>query len=220
MARERGTMARMSSGALAAALLLGSVALGGVGAPGRAAAAEPSWPDESFAYVVIRQDLRRYLREFARWADVFLNLDRDAQGVVEGPLPPMKPEALLDHLAAENGLYWYFDGAVLHVGPADDIVSRSEPMSPERAAAARVALERNKVLDPRFPVKLDSAAGFISATGPEVYVTRVLAVARSASPDSVDAAPDGAWRRVTIYRAGDASRVRVKSRLGGGSDGS
>lgn len=190
---------------LAAALLLTAPSMGD-----RAEAAAVDWPEEPFGYVVLRQDLRRFLREFARWADVFLNLDRDAQGLVEGPLPEMTPEQLLDHVTAENGLYWYFDGAVLHVGPADAIVSRSEPMAPERAAAAEAALERMGVLDPRFPVSLDKSSGFISATGPEAYVARVLAVAKSASPDAVDGTGD--WGHVTIIRQGDASRVRVRRR--------
>lgn len=177
-------------------------------AEGGAAGAAP-WPDGAFPYVVVRQDLRRYLRVFARWGGVFLDVQRDVQGVVEGPIPLMRGEAVLDRLAADHGLYWWFDGAVLHVGPADDLVTLSEPLASERVEGARAALGRLGLLDPRFPVRLDAAAGFISATGPEPYVRRVLAVARGAD----EHAAGGPFRRVTIYRQGAGSRVRVLRRF-------
>lgn len=176
---------------------------------------EPNWPAEPFQYVVLRQDLRRYLREFARWSNVFLRMDRAVQGTVQGPLPTLPPAKLLDHLSAEHGLFWYFDGVVLHIGPADALVTESQPLPPERVIAAERALKRLDLLVARFPARLDAITGFITVTGPKPYVTRVMTIARSADVGMLAVAPNGDWRRVTIYRRGEASAVRVRRRLDG-----
>lgn len=184
---------------------------GGARAADGAAAAE-AWPEAPFAYVALRQDLRRYLREFARWSGLFLNLHRDVQGVVEGPLPPASPEALLDRLASAHGFFWWRDGAVLHVGPSGALITETAPIGPERAAAAKAAFAEMGLIEPRFPVRIDGRSGFISATGPEDYVRRIIAVAQSAALEAADQAPSGPFRSVVIYRDGAASRVRVPRR--------
>ncbi len=165
------------------------------------AKAEPiRYPDEPFAYVVVRQDIRGFLREFSVWAGVYLNLDRSVQGMIDGPLPDVPPNALLNSIAAENGLYWWFDGAVLHVGPATEIETSSIPLPAGSADIALETLERLAVIEPRFPVRIDSELGLASATGPKIYVQKVSEALEAAA---LSAGGDRAgWRTVRIVRNG------------------
>lgn len=199
---------RRAAGALTLAFL--ALVTTSVALPARA---EPiRFPAEPFSYVVIRQDIRGFMREYAAWAGVFLNLDRSVQGMVDGPLPALPPEALLDRVTSEHGLYWWFDGAVLHVGPTADIATASIPLPTDRADSALSALERLAIVEPRYPVRIDAELGLASATGPKAYVKKVSEALEAAVAEA--GAPEGRsdWRTVTIVRNG--RRVEVSAPRG------
>lgn len=172
---------------------------------GPSQAAPLTLPDDPFAYVVIRQDLRGFLREFTAWAGIYLSMERSTQGMVDGPLPDLPPEQLLDRVTAEHGLYWWFDGAVLHVGPASDIETASIPLPAGRAEQAAKSLESLALVEERFPVRVEPSLGLISATGPKPYIQKITdAVSAVASDAEIDRA---GWRRVRMLRNGQIVEV-------------
>lgn len=196
--RAKATCPLLIAGALA-----GLAAL----APAPADATPLPRPDAPFSYIVVRQDVPAYLTEFARWAGVFLQVDRDVQGVVEGPFDAsgLAPDALLDRLAAEHGLFWWFDGAVLHVGPADAIETATVPLPPEGPGAAEETLDRLGLRDPRFPLRIDDTLGFAAVTGPAPYVARVSEALGAAAA----ARHAGRGGRLLVVRAGRPQETPV-----------
>ena len=169
---------------LLAAALIVMVALAGLIAP--AQASEPKWPEGSYKYLVIDQDIKDVLTEFGRNIDVPVDVSNQVKGRLRGQLPVATAKEFLNKLCESYGLVWYFDGATLHVSAKTEV--KTELINIGRLPVKNLTDQLNTlgIADPRFPVRSTPDGGVISVSGPAPYIAMVrqtlTAMARSAPP--------------------------------------
>jgi type III secretion protein C len=156
--------------------------------PFAAGAAEPKWSEAPYNFVVVDQNVRDTLMEFGRNNDIPVKLSARVKGRVRGKLPSMTPREFLDRVAADHGLTWYYDGAILHVSAeaesATDIV---RPTSMDLASGTR-KLEAMGLLDDRFSFRPAPDGSSVTISGPPAYraaVQNVLTTATAATEPKV-----------------------------------
>ncbi|UEP25766.1 type II/III secretion system family protein [Burkholderia ambifaria] len=159
------------------ALARGAVAAFACAAAMHAQAASMEWaggPGARFVYVTNGAGLAEVLNAFAAGQHVALRIDGQVEGVVSGRFA-MPPQRFLDVMSRSYGFVWYYDGAVLHVSPANEqahIAIRPHFLS---ANALRASLEQAGLADTHFPLAVDAAAQTVNVRGPATYVERIRA---------------------------------------------
>lgn len=142
-------------------------------------AAEIPWPQKSrFQYLAQKKDLRELLREFSISQGLTISIADGVDGNVSGRFD-LKPQAMLELLAASHGFLWYYDGSLLHISSSTDV--RTEVIQLRFASADQVstALARLNVLDNRYPLQLDKDGSTILISGPGRYVELVRQIAEN-----------------------------------------
>ena len=151
-----------------------------------AQAASMEWaggPGARFVYVTNGAGLAEVLNAFAAGQHVALRIDGQVEGVVSGRFA-MPPQRFLDVMSRSYGFVWYYDGAVLHVSPANEqahIAIRPHFLA---ANALRASLEQAGLADTHFPLAVDAAAQTVNVRGPATYVERIRAAAERFERDA------------------------------------
>jgi len=165
------------------ALARGAVAAFVCAATVHAQAASMAWAGARFVYATNGAGLAEVLNAFAAGQHVALRIDGQVDGVVSGRFA-MPPQRFLDVMSRSYGFVWYYDGAVLHVSPANEqahIAIRPHFLS---ANALRVSLEQAGLADTHFPLAVDAAAQTVNVRGPATYVERIRAAAERFERDA------------------------------------
>ena len=168
------------------ALARGAVAAFACAAAVHAQAASMEWaggPGARFVYVTNGAGLAEVLNAFAAGQHVALRIDGQVEGVVSGRFA-MPPQRFLDVMSRSYGFVWYYDGAVLHVSPANEqahVAIRPHFLS---ATALRASLEQAGLADTHFPLAVDAAAQTVNVRGPATYVERIRAAAERFERDA------------------------------------
>ncbi|MBR8176365.1 secretin N-terminal domain-containing protein [Burkholderia ambifaria] len=168
------------------ALARGAVAAFACAAAVHAQAASMEWaggPGARFVYVTNGAGLAEVLNAFAAGQHVALRIDGQVEGVVSGRFA-MPPQRFLDVMSRSYGFVWYYDGAVLHVSPANEqahIAIRPHFLA---ANALRASLEQAGLADTHFPLAVDAAAQTVNVRGPATYVERIRAAAERFERDA------------------------------------
>ncbi|WP_256976272.1 secretin N-terminal domain-containing protein [Burkholderia sp. AU28863] len=168
------------------ALARGAVAAFVCAATVHAQAASMAWAGGSgarFVYATNGAGLAEVLNAFAAGQHVALRIDGQVEGVVSGRFA-MPPQRFLDVMSRSYGFVWYYDGAVLHVSPANEqahIAIRPHFLS---ANALRASLEQAGLADTHFPLAVDAAAQTVNVHGPATYVERIRAAAERFERDA------------------------------------
>ncbi|MFP3559807.1 type II/III secretion system family protein, partial [Paraburkholderia sp. SIMBA_049] len=134
-------------------------------------------------YVTNGAGLAEVLNAFAAGQHVALRIDGQVEGVVSGRFA-MPPQRFLDVMSRSYGFVWYYDGAVLHVSPANEqahVAIRPHFLS---AKALRASLEQAGLADTHFPLAVDAAAQTVNVRGPATYVERIRAAAERFERDA------------------------------------
>ncbi|KWU25171.1 type II/III secretion system family protein [Burkholderia cenocepacia] len=174
------------SAARTRALARGAVAAFVCAATVHAQAASMAWaggPGARFVYVTNGAGLAEVLNAFAAGQHVALRIDGQVEGVVSGRFA-MPPQRFLDVMSRSYGFVWYYDGAVLHVSPANEqahIAIRPHFFS---ANALRTSLEQAGLADTHFPLAVDAVAQTVNVRGPATYVERIRAAAERFERDA------------------------------------
>ncbi|WP_244166629.1 secretin N-terminal domain-containing protein [Burkholderia anthina] len=127
--------------------------------------------------------LAEVLNAFAAGQHVALRIDGQVEGVVSGRFA-MPPQRFLDVMSRSYGFVWYYDGAVLHVSPANEqahVAIRPHFLS---AKALRASLEQAGLADTHFPLAVDAGAQTVNVRGPATYVERIRAAAERFERDA------------------------------------
>jgi type III secretion protein C len=141
------------------------------------AAAEIAWPANArFKYVAQKKDLRELLREFAGSQGITVAVADGVDGAVSGRFD-LKPQAMLELLAASHGFLWFYDGAVLHITPSSDVRTQVIDLRISTPEQLQNALERLHLLDKRYPLQVDDDGATVMVSGPGSYVSLVQQVA-------------------------------------------
>lgn len=168
------------------ALARGAVAAFACVSAVHAQAASIEWaggPGARFVYVTNGAGLAEVLNAFAAGQHVALRIDGQVEGVVSGRFA-MPPQRFLDVMSRSYGFVWYYDGAVLHVSPANEqahVAIRPHFLS---AKALRASLEQAGLADTHFPLAVDAAAQTVNVRGPATYVERIRAAAERFERDA------------------------------------
>ncbi|MFH5252273.1 type II/III secretion system family protein [Burkholderia semiarida] len=136
-----------------------------------------------FVYVTNGAGLAEVLNAFAAGQHVALRIDGQVDGVVSGRFA-MPPQRFLDVMSRSYGFVWYYDGAVLHVSPANEqahVAIRPHFLS---ANALRASLEQAGLADTHFPLAVDAGAQTVNVRGPATYVERIRAAAERFERDA------------------------------------
>ena len=196
------------------AALIVMVALAGLIAP--AQGSEPKWPERSYKYLVIDQDVKDVLSEFGRNIDVPVDVSNQVKGRLRGQLPVATAKEFLNKLCESYGLVWYFDGATLHVSAKSEV--KTELINIGRLPVNNLTDQLNTlgIADPRFPVRSTPDGGVISVSGPVSYIALVrqtlTAMSRSAAPVVREDKADDEIR-VRVFR-GNTSELSKPARHG------
>ncbi|RQX84827.1 type II/III secretion system family protein [Burkholderia anthina] len=167
-------------------LARGAVAAFVCAAAVHAQAASMAWaggPGARFVYVTNGAGLAEVLNAFAAGQHVALRIDGQVDGVVSGRFA-MPPQRFLDVMSRSYGFVWYYDGAVLHVSPANEqahVAIRPHFLS---ANALRASLEQAGLADTHFPLAVDAGAQTVNVRGPATYVERIRAAAERFERDA------------------------------------
>jgi type III secretion protein C len=183
-----------------ATLALASV-LGAICAPTNVNAAEPEWPTESYAYIVVDQDLRTVLEQFGINTGLGVVLSDAVQGRVHGRLPSAPPHQFLNHLTEMFGLDWYYDGVAIAVSAKSEAETETISLKDVSFSEFQRALESAGFIDHRYQLRAGPDKDSVIASGPPQYLVDVKQLAASLSPAA--AAPT----QVMIIRGSSTSRV-------------
>jgi type II secretory pathway component GspD/PulD (secretin) len=163
-----------------------------VGMPQVARALDPNWPPGPYRYVVIEQDLKDALIEFGRNINVPVKVSDEVKGKLRGDLGAGSAEDFFKRLTTGHGLVWYFDGSVLHVNSASELLDLGRILPTDVVSK----LTKLGIADPRFPIRTTPGSGVISVSGPPPYIVLVrqtlIAMARQI--------PQGEDTRVRVFR--------------------
>ncbi|NYI00471.1 type III secretion system outer membrane ring subunit SctC [Cupriavidus plantarum] len=150
-----------------------------------ALAAPIPWRSSNISYVADRKDIQEVLRDVSASAGVAVQISPKVKGTVSGRFDT-RPQLMLERMAATFGFIWYYDGAVLRIYSADEVVSTTIGLSAASTAALRRSLAKLQIEDPRFPIRFDDDARTAVVSGPPRYVELVNDVARLVDQNHVD----------------------------------
>jgi len=145
-----------------------------------AGATSVPWGEQTFKVVAQGKPLAELLRELAARNGVAINVDKGVSGAVNGTFD-MRPQALLELLASNFGFVWYFDGTLLQVSPAADILSQIISLENTSVSSARRVIQRLGIVDSRYPVVFDERSRVAKVSGPSRYVTLVAQAIQTAA---------------------------------------
>jgi type II secretory pathway component GspD/PulD (secretin) len=134
---------------------------------------EPKWPSGPYKYLVIDQDVKDVLTEFGRNIGIPVRVSDQVSGRVRGRLPITTAPEFLNLLCERNGLVWYFDGAILHIGAEAEVKTELVNIGQLSANELLAKLDTLGITDPRFPVRATQDSGIVSVSGPPVFVSLV-----------------------------------------------
>ncbi|WP_256121975.1 secretin N-terminal domain-containing protein [Burkholderia sp. A2] len=136
-----------------------------------------------FVYATNGAGLAEVLNAFAAGQHVALRIDGQVEGAVSGRFA-MPPQRFLDVMSRSYGFVWYYDGAVLHVSPANEQAHIAIRPHFLLANALRASLEQAGLADTHFPLAVDAAAQTVNVRGPATYVERIRAAAERFERDA------------------------------------
>lgn len=140
------------------------------------------WKEQAHKVSAQNKPLGELLRELASRNGVVINVANDVKGAVNGTFD-MRPQALLELLAANFGFVWYYDGALLKVTSASDIESRIISLDDASVGAIRSVLNKLRIVDRRYPVVFDASSRIAKVSGPSRYVALISEAIQSARFD-------------------------------------
>ncbi|ANF58741.1 hypothetical protein A5892_15740 [Halotalea alkalilenta] len=146
----------------------------------QAAGKEPERFEQPYRYVVIDQDVRNVLREFARNLALPLDLSPAVKGRVRGNVSADSAEHFLDAISRTQGLAWFYDRGVVHVASQDELSAETFALAPARIEPLLAELRSVKGLGLQVNETEDGRG--VRVLGPPAWITAVRARVESLEP--------------------------------------
>jgi hypothetical protein len=137
----------------------------------------PPWRTSLFHYSTGGSPLADAFAELSRAAGVPIAVDPAAHGEVAGRFV-LPPQRMLELLARSFNLDWYYDGVVLRVTPHATLAHLAVRLNFAAPEAVRETLQREHIVDPRHPLRIDRDTRVLSTSGPPAYVALVVEAIR------------------------------------------
>lgn len=191
---------------------------------GNLKAAEPAWPNGTYNYVVLDQDLRDVLRQFGINTGLKISLTDKVAGHVRGPLPAVPPRQFLEGLARQYGLDWLYDGSIISISASSEARTEMVDLGKVSFKTLHDGLSSVGLLDPRYQFRPTMSGRAVLVSGPPRYielVNRGLAAAANelpaksdqappvSSPSIIAAAPKPASRTIVVMRGAVTANVLI-----------
>jgi type II secretory pathway component GspD/PulD (secretin) len=158
----------------------GAVFLGlalGMSLAAPAKAVEPRWREGPYSYLVVDQDLRVVIEQFARNMNLPVRVSEDiATHRLKGKVGAPNAKAFLQWLCDSYQLVWYFDGVTLHVLPQSLLQNSYLELGPVPLDELRQRLAGVGIADERFPFQPTGDLAFVSLAAPQAYTSAVRQV--------------------------------------------
>lgn len=141
-------------------------------------AAELRWKTKEFSYrTTVPKPLKEFIQTFTASQGITAVVSPDVEGNVIGNFS-MLPESMLDLLATNYSLIWYFDGNILYVYSANE--AKSDIVRPVNSTvnALKQTLTKLDILDKRYPITFDHKQNAALVSGPRRYVELVQQAAK------------------------------------------
>jgi type III secretion protein C len=175
---DRAARARVVAGALW--MLLAAAAPPGAGA------AEMVWDTRKVQYVTLQpKDLQAVIREVAAQQGVGVFIDPAIKGELAPGNYDLSARSMMELIARNFAILWYFDGRVLYVYPSTSVENAMLRLGSASPSQFQRSLERLGIADSRFPLSFDGERVLVS--GPKRYVELVRQVATDFGGESQDA---------------------------------
>jgi type III secretion protein C len=126
------------------------------------------------------QPIDQFLGDAMAQIDVPVSASSSLQGLVNGSFA-LGADRLLRDMSRAYNLVSYFDGAVLHVAPANELVTRSFSMPPASAQQIQKTAAELQMTDARNTLR-STRDGTLVAVGVRRYVQQVEELVRQARP--------------------------------------
>lgn len=152
-----------------------------------AAAADPPWFSEPYDYVIVDQDLRDVLREFADNLGFRVQLSDEIDGQIRGDWPGVTARLFIDALARQFSFDWYYEGETLYVTARSEAEARMLALGPVGFTELESELLNLDILDARYPLRFSDESNLALVSGPPRYVELIeetlLALGKRAGAD-------------------------------------
>ena len=139
----------------------------------RAIAGEDSWLSTPYNYVVINQDLKDVLQNFADNFGIGVHLSDEISGEVRGSWPKSSARSFLESLAQQFAFDWYLEGGTLYVTAKSEARTGMLALGPVDFAGFKSELTRLGLFDSRYPLRFSAESNLALVSGPPRYVAMV-----------------------------------------------
>ncbi|WP_153075607.1 type III secretion system outer membrane ring subunit SctC [Paraburkholderia bonniea] len=131
------------------------------------------WPAVNYSYYAENTPVQRVLSDFAAAFSLTPQISPLVTGRVSGRFNTATPTEYLNRLGGIYGFTWFAYGGTLYINPANQVITRTLPVTGGSTIAAREALTALGVLDPRFGWGDMADSGVVMVSGPPPYVDLV-----------------------------------------------
>lgn len=147
--------------------------VGLLGAASVMAAEEPSWFAETYAYVLVEQDIRFALEEFGQHLNVPVVLSDKVRGKSRSSVRMKTAGEFLQTLCSTNGLTWYFDGSLLYLSASDENASRLFKAEELDLEQLQLYLSNLDVFGQQLSMRKGPGGDEVVVSGPPQYLAMV-----------------------------------------------
>jgi type III secretion protein C len=141
-------------------------------------AAPVGWHKKPYSHFSQDEAITSLLMDFCASQGLRPVMDEGITGVVSGHFKDQDPRAFFDFITSTYNLFWYYDGTVMFIYPANKLASRI--VSLEYLSTDRIinVLEDLGITDNRFPIRSVSLEKLLYLAGPERFVELAEQTAR------------------------------------------
>jgi type III secretion protein C len=139
--------------------------------------ADVPWRKSNFTYLTRGESLRDFFRQFGASQGLTVVVDPAVEDSLVGNFN-MSPQNMMETLAIQHGLIWYYDGSVMHIYLASQAVSKTIRLNYGTVSQLRQTLTRLNIVDKRYPLTYDVQTNTAIVSGPKRMVELIEQMAR------------------------------------------
>nr|WP_314576629.1 type III secretion protein [uncultured Pseudomonas sp.] len=162
----------------------------------------PPWFEQPYAYVLVEQDLRDALTEFARNLNVTVVMSDQVRGQSRRNIRGEAAGGFLSRLCDSNGLNWFYDGNILYISASAETDTRVFNVKGQALGQLEDYLAGLDVYGQQMSARPSAVGGEMRVSGPPAYLNMIQQHMNQLKPPAVARA-----RGVRVYRGGTVTEV-------------
>lgn len=141
-------------------------------------AASIPWKTKSYSHFSDNEELSNVITSLMSSQSIPVVISEKVDELVKVHFEKYKPQKVLERLSDMYGLTWYYDGHVLFVYSAEEVVTATLRLKNVSASEFTLSLRELGVFDPKFKWRMSERDGVIYFSGPERFVNLVMEMAK------------------------------------------